>query len=210
VQDIPKRKSIRLSSSVYHQGHAFFLTIATAGRYPWFSVHRNLANLCVELLLDLAGNRETVLYAWCIMPDHIHMLLQDKHIAELVRLLKGRLTPEARRLEPGRVLWQRSFHDHALREVESVPDAALYIWQNPVRAGITDCASDYPWSGSLLWPDWMARLAVDKRAGINPAPTRNPRPGRLPGPEVDERAGINPAPTDPDTYVSAYGVQSGE
>jgi putative transposase len=125
----------------------------------------------VEVLLDLAKSRETVLYAWCIMPDHIHTLLQDKDVVEAVCLLKGRLTPEAPRLEPGRVLWQRSFYDHALREVESLPEAALYIWQNPVHAGITGCASDYPWSGPLLWPDWKAKLVVDERAGINPATT---------------------------------------
>ena len=127
--------------------------------------------MVVELLLNFAKRRETVLYAWCIMPDHIHLLLQDKDVVELVRLLKGRLTPEARRLEPGRVLWQRGFYDHALREVESLLDVAHYIWQNPVRAGITACASGYPWSGSQVWPNWKAMLVVDERAGINPAPT---------------------------------------
>ena len=105
------------------------------------------------------------------MPDHIHLLLRDKDVVELVRLLTGRLTPDARRLEPGRVLWQRGFYDHALREVESLLDVAHYIWQNPVRAGITACASGYPWSGSLVWPNWKAMLVVDERAGINPAPT---------------------------------------
>ena len=74
------------------------------------------------------------------MPDHIHLLLQDNNVMEVVRLLKGRLTPGARRLEPGRALWQRSFYDHAPRQVESLTDVAFYIWQNPVRAGITDYA----------------------------------------------------------------------
>ena len=124
--------------------------------------------MVVELLLNFAKRRETVLYAWCIMPDTIHMLLRDKDVVERVRWLKGRLTPEARRLEPGRVLWQRSSYDHALREVESLLDVALYLWQNPVRAGITDCASGYPWSGSLVWPNWKAMLVVVERAGINP------------------------------------------
>ena len=173
VQDLPTRKRIRLSDSTYQQGHACSITMASHGRYPWFRLYRQLAAMVVELLVDLAKRRETVLYAWCIMPDHIHMLLQDKDVVEFVRLLKGRLAPEARRLEPGRVLWQRSFYDHALREAESLLDVALYIFQNPVRAGITDCASSYPWSGSLVWPDWKAMLVVNERAraGLNPAPT---------------------------------------
>jgi REP element-mobilizing transposase RayT len=109
VQGLPTRKRIRLSNSVYQQGHAFSITITCDGRYPWFRLYRRLAAMVVELLLNFAKRRETVLYAWCTMPDHIHMLLQDKDVVELVRLLKGRLTPEARRLEPGRVLWQRGF-----------------------------------------------------------------------------------------------------
>jgi putative transposase len=171
MQDIPTRKRIRLSNSAYRQGHAFSITIAPDGRYPWFRLYRRLSAKVVELLVDFAKTRETVLYAWCVMPDHIHMLVEDKDVVGLVRLLKGRLVPDARRLEPGRVLWQRSFYDHALREDEAPPDVALYIWQNPVRAGIVDSARGYPWSGSLVWPDWKTMLGVDGRAGINPAPT---------------------------------------
>jgi putative transposase len=125
VQVLPTRKRIRLFYNTYQQGHAFSITIASDGRYPWFRLYRGLAAKVVELFLDLAERRETVLYAWCIMPDHIHTLLQDKDVVEFVRLLKGRLAPEARRLEPCRMLWQRSFYDHALRETESLLDVAL-------------------------------------------------------------------------------------
>jgi hypothetical protein len=113
------------------------------------------------------------------MPDHIQLLLQDKDVVEFVHLLKGRLTPEARRLEPGRALWQRSFYDYALRREESLWDVALYLWQNLVRAGIVDCACDYPWSGSLVWPDWKAMLGAggDKPSG---AGGDKPRPYGLP------------------------------
>jgi putative transposase len=92
------------------------------------------------------------------MPDHLHLLLQDKDIIGFVRVLKGRLTPEGCRLRPGQVLWQRSFFDHALRKEESLNDVARYIWENPVRAGIVDCASEYEWSGSLVWPNWKELL----------------------------------------------------
>ncbi|HBZ55361.1 MAG TPA: transposase [Syntrophobacteraceae bacterium] len=147
------------------------MTIAADGRYPWFQLYRRSSDKVVEMLLDLAKFRQMVLYAWCVMPDHIHMLVQDENVIELVRLLKGRLTIESRRLELGRNLWQRSFHDHALRGDEPLLDVALYIWQNPVRAGIIDSACDYPWSGSLVWLDWKVMLGVDGRAGITPAPT---------------------------------------
>jgi putative transposase len=83
--------------------------------------------MAMELLPEMVGARNAVLFSWCIMPDHLHFLLQDKDVIDFVRIFKGRLTPEARRLERGRALWQRSFYDHALREAESLGDVARYI-----------------------------------------------------------------------------------
>jgi putative transposase len=154
LKNLQKRKGIRLSRSAYEEGQAFSITITTAKRYPWFKIHCELADTSISLILALAQEREAVVFAWCLMPDHIHLLLQDNNVLDLVRLLKGRLTPEARRLEPGRTLWQRSFYDHALRKEEALEDVARYIWENPVRAGIAEHASAYPWSGSLVWPNW--------------------------------------------------------
>ena len=125
----------------------------------------------MELLPEMVKTWQTAPFSWCIRPDHLHFLLQDKDVVGFVRAFKGRLTPEARRLERGRVLWQRSFYDHALRGVESLGDVALYIWENPVRAGIFACASAYPWSGSLVWPNWRNRREL-LQAVINLAPTR--------------------------------------
>ena len=128
-----------------------------------------LADMVNLLLLNMSRERETVLLAWCVMPDHLHVLFQDRDIIDFVRVLKGRLVSEGRRLEPGRRLWQRSFFDHALRKEESLDDVAHYIWENPVRAGIIDCASGYPWSGSLVWPNWKG-LFDQHQGGDQPRP----------------------------------------
>ena len=88
------------------------------------------------------------------MPDHVHLLVQDPDVVDLVRLFKGRSTPSARRHEPGRRLWQRSFHDHGLRREESVETVAKYIFENPMRAGLVENPAEYPWSGSSVWQNW--------------------------------------------------------
>jgi putative transposase len=158
MTDLPERKTIRLPRQVYQQYNGFSVTIAASQRYPWFGTHVELADSAVRLLVDLAWERQTALYAWCIMPDHVHLLLQDRNIVEFVRLFKGRMTPKSRALEPTRILWQRSFYDHCLRNEESLTTVAVYIWRNPVRAGIVDHASHYTWSGSLVWPGWKQFL----------------------------------------------------
>jgi REP element-mobilizing transposase RayT len=153
IKDLSTRKRIRLAHDVYQQGYAFSITVATYQRYPWFRLYPELAGAAMQLFPKMFQARQTVLFSWCIMADHLHFLLKDKDIVDFVHLFKGRLTPLARRLEHGRVLWQRSFHDHVLREEESLENVARYIWQNPTRSGIISCASDCRWNGSLVWPN---------------------------------------------------------
>ena len=102
----------------------------------------------------MASARGTEVYAWCVMPDHVHLLLQDHEVVSFARLFKGRMTPRARMIEPERRLWQRSFFDHALRKEELVSDIACYIWENPVRTGTVEHPAEYQWSGSEVWPEW--------------------------------------------------------
>ena len=68
-----------------------------------------------------------------------------------MRLLKGRTATSLRNQVDGK-LWQRSFHDHILRRNENIVSALWYLFNNPVRAGLVSEWTEYPWSGSLVWP----------------------------------------------------------
>jgi len=152
----PRRKRIRLDSALYHaEGRVFLVTICTAGRHPWFSLHPSLANKTAATIVVLANARWTTLHAWCVLPDHVHILMEDPDVVGYVRVLKGSLTTCARRIDPQRRLWQRSFHDHAPRSGEGLLETARYVLGNPVRAGIVAAAAEYRWSGSETWPNRM-------------------------------------------------------
>ena len=153
-KELPQRKHPRLELPIYREGHVVFVTIGTYNRYAWFQRYPVLCEQAENLLRELARNRGGLLYAWCLMPDHVHILVQDDDLIGMVRTFKGRMTPKSRALEPSRKLWQESFYDHILRKEESVLKVADYIWQNPVRAGLVDHPSQYPWSGSEVWPSW--------------------------------------------------------
>lgn len=131
----------------------FFITIGTHERHQWFQLYPDLADAFIGILKSLAKERDATLFAWSVMPDHIHLLVQDQDVVEFVRRLKGRMTPQGRKAEPGRKLWQRSFYDHALLKEESVYQVTMYIWENPVRAGLVEEPQEYKWSGSEIWPD---------------------------------------------------------
>jgi REP element-mobilizing transposase RayT len=42
-------------------------------------------------------------------------------------------------------LWDKGFHDHALRRDESLEKVGRYIIANPVRAGLVENPMDYPY-----------------------------------------------------------------
>jgi len=84
---------------------------------------------------------------WVIMPDHFHWLmeLKGRDLAGEVARLKSRSTVLFNRANQ-RVgsLWQKGFHDRALRREEDVKSVARYIVANPLRAGLAERIGDYP------------------------------------------------------------------
>ncbi len=78
-----------------------------------------------------------------VMPDHFHWLLvlSNKHsLSQTVGMLKSQT---ARAI--GQSIWQRGFHDHALRQEEDALQIARYIVANPLRAGLVKSVRDYPY-----------------------------------------------------------------
>jgi putative transposase len=150
----PVRKKIRLPLAVYNQKYVYFVTISTYRKHEWFRLHPDLNDIAVQVIRASSSALETKLFAWCIMPDHIHLLIQGRMPIEFILRIKGKMTPFARTIDPGKRLWQRSFFDHALRSEESLFDVACYIWENPVRANLVDNPGEFIWSGSDVWLNW--------------------------------------------------------
>ena len=149
-------KRIRLPLNVYRRERIVFITISTNNRQKWFLELPLLAKEAVDVLIETSRERHSSLYAWCIMPDHVHLLVGDEDIISFVRAFKGRMAPKVRALSPKRKLWQRSFYDHILRNAESVMDVAGYIFENPVRSGLVALPHEYPYVGSEVWKYWKS------------------------------------------------------
>jgi putative transposase len=148
-------KAIRMDKEAYEQGGAFSNTIATARREPFFRDAELVAS-CLNDLRLAAEKYSASVYAYCFMPDHLHLLVDvpvGTNLVVFVRHLKQLTTYRLRHMprHHGKSLWQRRFYDHALRREEQVGEVADYTWGNPVRAGLVNDASLYPHSGSLAW-----------------------------------------------------------
>lgn len=127
-------------------GRAYLLTTVTHERHPIFQDWQ-LARLLIAEMRRLHERQLVQSLAWVVMPDHLHWLvqLQETSLAKLVLQLKSRsaIAINKARETSGRV-WQKGFHDHALRQEEDLTATARYIVANPLRAGLVKRVGDYP------------------------------------------------------------------
>ncbi len=147
-----RRKNIRVHQDVYAQpGTMALLTACTASRRDVFA-DPDHADLLTTEIRRLHGEEWRVL-GFCVMPDHVHLLVLNLRgsLIDFMRTLKGR-TARGLRGSLARRLWQRSFHDHLLRRNEDIAVTLLYLFENPVRAGLVEEWTQHPWSGSYQWP----------------------------------------------------------
>jgi len=151
---VNRRKKIRLSPETYRiVGVPCSVTIATKKRQRIFS-NQDLAHNFIALLKKLCQENNIPLYAYCVMPDHVHLLISasdKKGIIELIKEIKSLSTKLAWQLGYNETIWQRSFYDHFLRKDEDCRIAANYIIHNPVRDGIVEHWKDYRFCGSSVY-----------------------------------------------------------
>ena len=129
-------------------GQIYLVTAVTYKRRPFFN-EISTGRLVVQELIRSArfGTAETL--AFVIMPDHFHWLLSLGSHCSLSTVVSGVKSYSAiginRMLSrQGAPVWQRGFHDHALRRDEDIVHVARYIVANPLRAGIVRRLGDYP------------------------------------------------------------------
>jgi putative transposase len=147
------RKNIRLPSEIYaNPSHVFSITICTWRRAPLF-MNSAYARTLTQSLHQGLFSEHTKLYAYCLMHDHLHLLISPKkgNLSEKISRWKSYVSNRLRKEGLEFKCWQRGFYDHALRSGEDINITAEYIVNNPVRAGLVDQWQDYAHS----WHKWM-------------------------------------------------------
>ena len=140
-----------------------FVTLCCDKRVPLFAGAERAGHV-VGAVRNCAGSAGFLLHAFCVMPDHVHVLVEGRDAssdaADYVRRVKQQTGFLFRDSSVKRV-WQRSYYDHILRSAEDCDGIAWYIWMNPVRKGIVQVAWEYEFSGSetVDWPPWNAKMA---------------------------------------------------
>ncbi len=107
-----------------------------------------IASLVEVALLHFDSERYRLL-SWCVMPNHVHAMIETKpgHPLEgVVHSWKSFTANEANRIlrREGR-LWQREYHDRFIRNEKHFARAMRYIEGNAVLAGLVTRAEDWRW-----------------------------------------------------------------
>jgi hypothetical protein len=115
-------------------------------------------------LLHTSARYHLACPAYVLMPDHMHLVWlgfrDDSNQLPAIEFLRNHLGSA---LLPA--AWQRQAHDHVLNVEEQKPDAfvnaAKYIFENPVRAGLVRSFAEYPYLSCCVpgYPDLDVRAS---------------------------------------------------
>jgi REP element-mobilizing transposase RayT len=139
-----KSRSLRLKEFDYTStGFVYHITIGTEGKKEFFT-NPSLNQKIIKILKDAVDLYGYKILSYCLMPDHLHVLLQGgnspRSLNNFVRGFKSFVTKST-----GSKMWQKGFYEHILRNEENVKDVGIYILNNPVRKGLVNESNDYPW-----------------------------------------------------------------
>jgi len=127
-------------------GRPYLITTVTLNRNPIFTDF-NIARLLIHELRTISEELNIESLAWVVMPDHLHWLfvLNQLTVSEVVRHVKGSSAHSINKFcGCSGSVWQKGFHDHAIRNDEDIRSVARYIVANPLRAGLVENIGDYP------------------------------------------------------------------
>jgi REP element-mobilizing transposase RayT len=98
-----------------------------------------IAEMMAQALRHFNGTRYH-LFAWCVMPNHVHAVvepLSSYTLASILHSWKSFTANQAHRLlGVGGAFWQREYYDHLIRDEQALWRFIDYVVQNPIKANL--------------------------------------------------------------------------
>ncbi len=149
------RKNPRIPHYDYTTNNFYFITICTHEKECLFWSNGALNPMGViarDLLLDIPNHANGVYIDNCVViPNHIHAIVmidakdaqKVRSLSQIVSQYKSAVSRKIHTFLPEKKLWQRSFHDHVIRNQKSYEKIWTYIQYNPEQ-----------WAEDCFHPDW--------------------------------------------------------
>jgi putative transposase len=140
---MPRGVRIILNNLCYHiinrgnQKQAIFLEDADFAKY-------------LQLLRHFKKKYAFRVFGYCLMPNHIHLILEPKKPDELARFMQCLTQTYTvwfnNKYKKAGHLWQGRFKSMAIQKDNYFLECVYYVEVNPVRAGLVSSPTDYIWS----------------------------------------------------------------
>jgi len=147
--DSPNRKLPRLAKYNYANDGYYFVTICTHNKTNLFgkiNIINEIGKIAKIELENISMHFENVkIDKYVIMPNHIHCVvaigcgMQEERsrpfptLSTVIGLYKSGVSKCTHKLYPDIIVWQKSFHDHIIRNEDEYHRIWKYIDENPVK-----------------------------------------------------------------------------
>jgi putative transposase len=130
----------------HNLGQLHFITFSCHNRLPYLDSCKP-KEILEQVIERTRRSHNFLLYAYVLMPEHIHLLLDEpkKHsLSSTLRVIKG----ESSKLLKGthRHFWQPRYYDFNVFTTRKFKEKIQYIHRNPVTRGLVSKPEDYRWS----------------------------------------------------------------
>lgn len=141
-----------------------------AGYGQCFLRDERIAAIMQDTLKHFDGERYQLI-CWCIMPNHVHVLIEVNEGWSLSRIMHGWRSYTAK--EANRILgrtgkfWMEEYYDRYIRDDNHLQKTINYILNNPANAGL----DEWPWVGERgtgFQPVLQARGLYPRSTGFQP------------------------------------------
>ena len=153
---MPLHRPERIRGFPYVGFYRYSLRFCTYRRTTLFVDAANVAP-ALEQIRRTAAAEQFAILAYCFMPDHVHLVLEGTHessdLRRFIKLSKQRVAYVFRTQRAIKSTWQEGCYERVLRSTDATRVVVRYVLENPVRARMVSRAEDYPYSGSLYWPE---------------------------------------------------------
>lgn len=114
----------------------------------------DIAKVVADAMHYLDGRKYTLI-AYCIMPNHVHVVFEpllekpERYytLGNIMQSLKGYTAWKANQILGRKgAFWQDESYDHVVRDEQELQRIVEYVLMNPVKAGLVTQPEDWKWS----------------------------------------------------------------
>ena len=173
---------MRTRYKIYDKESVYFITSTII---DWHEIFRNniLCQILIDALTFKRSETKLKIFAYVIMPNHIHLILSSNNIIKFVKDFKSytarkiidvlKVNKEElilnKFLERKKLyktsstyqVWQEGFHPEMIFKMEMFLQKAEYIHNNPVRKGLVSKPEDWKYSSATNYFLGKGVLEID-------------------------------------------------